>query len=225
MRLFDWRRREEQAKMVLPEGNLFELPGKRLSLKDCFFLCLDFNINLGNLFPIPGSRKRFKRVGRGIAAGQGKSCGRGMRGQKSRAGESIRQGFEGGQTPIHRRLPKYPTHTQNYHRREKYYLVQLASLNLFNDNELITPVNLREQGLLGKSIRKKMRYKLVGGAILEKTNLTVFAHGFTQSAKTSIEDQGGKCVVIEKFKRKLNDSVNEDRLGRIIYPLPILQEL
>ena len=76
---------------------------------------IDYNLNVNTIFPIPGSRQKFRRVGRGISAGQGKSCGTGQHGQNSRSGAGTRPGFEGGQTPLYRRLPKYVGKTMRGH--------------------------------------------------------------------------------------------------------------
>lgn len=171
-----------------------------------------------NLFPIPGSRKRFQRVGRGISAGQGKSCGRGMRGQKSRKGEGkgVRVGFEGGQTPLYRRLPKYPGRTQNYHRSPKYILLKLSSLNQFSDGETIDLLKLTESGLLGKQPKNSRAYKVVGDSVpLIRKNLIVRAHAFTSGVSKQIEDNGGTCIVMSQTAKGLTAAEAEERRQQI----------
>ena len=156
-------------------------------------------LNLGNLRRTPGSKKRFQRVGRGISAGQGESCGRGMRGQKSRSGAGIRPTFEGGQTPLFRRMPKYPRRTQNYHRQEKFHLVQLQDLSTVK----LSHVNSRalfDLGFLGKYREKPLIYKIVGNSPSNFPNMTIEAHAFTKPAREIIETNGGKCVLLSKTR-------------------------
>jgi len=161
---------------------------------------------LSNLRPAPGSAHRKKRKGRGDAAGQGASCGFGMRGQKSRSGRPTRAGFEGGQTPLYRRLPKFvgrpmgPGHT-----KKEYALIKLSTLNSAADNTEVDADTLRAAGALTKSCHKYS--KVVGGEDLTAKGLTVKAHAFTQSAREAIEGSGGNCVVVPKTAPAVKEPV------------------
>ena len=158
----------------------------------------DYVLNFNTLFPIPGSRKKFQRVGRGISAGQGKTCGRGMRGQKSRSGEGggVRPGFEGGQTPLYRRLPKYVGKPMKAHTKTEYSLIKLDHLNEVADGSTVDFASLVEAGVVTKANKGIEIQKVVGGADLTKKSLTVKAHAFTESARAAIEGNGGKCIVL-----------------------------
>lgn len=150
---------------------------------------------LNNLRPAPGSRHRKKRKGRGHAAGQGGSCGFGMRGQKSRSGRGVRPGFEGGQTPLYRRVPKFVGRpTGPGHKKTEYALIKLAHLNMCKDGAVVTMGALQGVGVCTKQKRKL--FKVVGGEELKAANLTVRAHAFTSSAVEAIEGAGGKCVLL-----------------------------
>lgn len=151
---------------------------------------------------MPGSRKRFKRVGRGISAGQGASCGRGMRGQKSRAGRGagVRAGFEGGQTPLYRRLPKIVGKPQKGHKKKIYELIKLSMLNQVEDNTVVDFQYLYERGIRTKPNKGRKIFKVVGGEELTAKNLVVKAHAFTESARAAIEEHGGKCVLMSQTK-------------------------
>merc|ERR1711871_77987 len=150
---------------------------------------------LDNLKPAPGSKKRFERKGRGIAAGQGATCGFGMRGQKSRSGRPTRPGFEGGQQPLYRRLPKFqgkplgPGHTKT-----EYGLIKLEYLNAAGDDAQVDHKSLMEIGAMTK-LKPKLT-KVVGSGELTVTGQTVMAHAFTSSAVEAIEGEGGKCVLL-----------------------------
>ena len=184
------------------------------------FFFLDYEPNLSNIFPIPGSRHRFKRVGRGIAAGQGGSCGRGMRGQKSRAGNGagVRIGFEGGQTPLYRRIPKYVGRTNKYLKKPKYKLVKLHQLNNFIPGEIIDKHIFFARGMLGKSTKKKYIYKIVGGsAPLTIHNLTVKAHAFTAPAREAIENNNGTCILMSKTKDIPLQIAEREKLEKLKY--------
>ncbi len=133
--------------------------------------------------------KKTKRKGRGIASGLGKTSGRGHGGQKSRSGGGVRPGFEGGQMPLQQRLPKRGF--TNIFRREMVVL-NVEKLNDFNDDTVVTPVLLKESGLLRKL---KDGLKILGQGELEK-KLTVQAHKFSKSAVEKIEAAGGKAEVI-----------------------------
>ena len=145
---------------------------------------------LNSLKPNTGSRKKKLRKGRGIAAGQGASCGFGMRGQKSRSGRPTRPGFEGGQMPLYRRVPKLK-HFEIINQK-KFSVINLEKLNKFNDDELVNLDSLVKKGLLFKP---KFPLKILGNGNI-KVKLKVEAHSFTKSAKEKIESVGGSCNVI-----------------------------
>jgi large subunit ribosomal protein L15 len=177
MKLFDWKRRtaDETALNDL-DNTLF---------------------TLDNLKHAPGSRHRKSRKGRGISAGQGATCGFGMRGQKSRGGSPTRPGFEGGQTALYRRLPKFvgqptgPGHTKT--------IYNTISTDVLETVAAGSPINfdsLFESKLITKS--KYDLHKIVmgkkDGSIA--SNLTVQAHAYTKSAREAIEAAGGKCELL-----------------------------
>ena len=145
---------------------------------------------LNSLKPNTGSRKKKLRKGRGIAAGQGASCGFGMRGQKSRSGRPTRPGFEGGQMPLYRRVPKLK-HFEIINQK-KFSVINLEKLNNFNDDELVNLDSLVKKGLLFKP---KFPLKILGNGNI-KVKLKVEAHSFTKSAKEKIESAGGSCNVV-----------------------------
>ena len=145
---------------------------------------------LNSLKPNTGSRKKKLRKGRGIAAGQGASCGFGMRGQKSRSGRPTRPGFEGGQMPLYRRVPKLK-HFEIINQK-KFSLINLEKLNKFNDDEVVNLDSLVKKGLLFKP---KFPLKILGNGNV-KVKLKVEAHSFTKSAKEKIESAGGSCNVV-----------------------------
>lgn len=134
-----------------------------------------------------GARHKRKRIGRGNATGQGKTAGRGMKGQNSRSGGGTRPGFEGGQTPLFQRLPKRGF--TNYTRKE-YTIINLDRLNKFEEGTKITPELLAESGIV-KQV--KTGIKILGEGTLEK-KLEVSAHKFSKSAKEAIEAAGGKVI-------------------------------
>ena len=145
---------------------------------------------LNSLKPNTGSRKKKLRKGRGIAAGQGASCGFGMRGQKSRSGRPTRPGFEGGQMPLYRRVPKLK-HFEIINQK-KFSVINLEKLNKFNDDEVVNLDSLVKKGLLFKP---KFPLKILGNGNI-KVKLKVEAHSFTKSAKEKIEAAGGSCNVL-----------------------------
>ena len=146
--------------------------------------------SLNSLKPNSGSRKKKLRKGRGIAAGQGASCGFGMRGQKSRSGRPTRPGFEGGQMPLYRRVPKLK-HFEIINQK-LYSTINISKLNSYKDDEIVNLDSLVKNGLLYKP---KYPLKILGGGDL-KVKLTVEAHSFTSSAKQKIEDAGGSCKIL-----------------------------
>lgn len=141
-------------------------------------------MNLHELTPAPGSRQARTRVGRGLGSGLGKTAGRGMKGQNSRTGGGVRTGFEGGQMPLYRRLPKRGF--KNIW-ADKFAEVNVSSLERFEDGTVVDPVALIEAGIL-KNVYDGVR--ILGGGELTK-KLTVKANYFTKSAKEKIEKAGG----------------------------------
>ena len=146
-------------------------------------------MKLHELSPAPGSRKTRIRRGRGLGSGLGKTAGRGQKGQNSRSGGGVRTGFEGGQMPLYRRLPKRGF--KNIFAKE-YAEVNVSSLNRFDDGAVVDPVALIEEGIL-KNVRDGVR--ILGNGELTK-KLTVKANGFTKSAENKIKAAGGEVEVI-----------------------------
>jgi len=147
-------------------------------------------LSLNNLKPAKGSTHKKKRVGRGPGSGLGKTAGRGEKGQKSRSGYSRKLGFEGGQMPLHRRLPKRGF-TNAF--KKRWLEVSIAALDQhFSADEEVTPELLHERGII-----KKARYDVVvlGNGELSKA-LRITAHRFTKSAREKIEKAGGAASVI-----------------------------
>jgi len=144
---------------------------------------------LSNLRPKKGSTANRKRIGRGDASGTGGTAGKGHKGQKARAGGGIRLGFEGGQMPLVRRLPKFGFTNAKF--KKRYDLVTLSQLNAFEGD--ITIEALVEAGLLKADKRAKVKV-LMNGEIEKAVNVQV--HKISASAKKAIEDKGGKVEVI-----------------------------
>ena len=147
-------------------------------------------MELHSLKAAEGSRKVRNRVGRGTSSGNGKTSGRGQKGQKSRSGGGVRPGFEGGQLPLYRRLPKRGFTNAMF--KTKYAVINLDDLNKFDENAVVTPELLAEMGLIKKGLDG---IKVLGRGTLEK-KLTVKAHKFSGVAKEQIEKLGGKAEVI-----------------------------
>src|SRR2546430_12273938 len=151
-------------------------------------------MRLHDLKPRPGAKHRRKRLGQGESSGHGKTSGRGGKGQTARSGSSIRIGFEGGQMPLIRRIPKRGFNNTRHGTR--YLPVNLESLNRFDDGARIDEATLRGAGLAngrGDGI------KILGDGDLTR-KLTVTAHAFSASAKAKIEAKGGSCEVIAAKK-------------------------
>ena len=146
-------------------------------------------MKLHELAPAAGSKKTRTRVGRGLGSGLGKTSGGGQKGQNSRSGGGVRTGFEGGQMPLYRRLPKRGF--KNIFALQ-YAEVNVSQLNRFEDGATVDPVALIEAGIL-KNVRDGIR--ILGNGTLER-KLTVIANGFTKSAVEKIEAAGGKVEVI-----------------------------
>ncbi|WP_318506263.1 50S ribosomal protein L15 [Bacillus sp. T3] len=146
-------------------------------------------MKLHELKPAEGSRKERKRLGRGIGSGQGKTAGKGHKGQNARSGGGVRLGFEGGQTPLFRRLPKRGFTNIN---RKEYAIVNLDVLNRFEEGTEVTPELLLETGIVSS---EKAGIKILAKGSVEK-KLTVKAHKFSSAAKEAIEAAGGTTEVI-----------------------------
>ncbi len=145
-------------------------------------------MNLSNLHPAKGSRKNRKRVGRGPGSGMGKTSGRGSKGQKSISGYSSKRGFEGGQMPLHRRLPKRGF--TNIFRKE-YSEVNLDRLEKIT-KKVVKLKDLKEAGIIKK---ESERVKILGRGEIS-SSMTIHAHKFSRSALEKIEKAGGKVIVI-----------------------------
>ncbi|MBS2967352.1 50S ribosomal protein L15 [Metabacillus sp. KIGAM252] len=146
-------------------------------------------MKLHELKPAEGSRRERNRLGRGIGSGNGKTSGKGHKGQNARSGGGVRPGFEGGQTPLFRRLPKRGFTNIN---RKEYAVVNLERLNRFEEGTEVTPELLLETGVLSST---KAGVKILGEGKIEK-KLTVKANKFSSSAKEAIEAAGGTAEVI-----------------------------
>ena len=146
-------------------------------------------MKLENLVATPEAKTR-KRVGRGPGSGMGKTSTRGENGQRSRSGASIPAWFEGGQSPLYRRIPKRGFNNARF--RIEYATINLNDLNRFNDGDVVTPELLKERGIIKKQL---CGVKVLGNGELEK-KLTVKASRFSSSAVTKIESAGGKAEVI-----------------------------
>lgn len=147
-------------------------------------------MKLHELKPNEGSVQTRKRVGRGPGSGLGKTSGKGHKGQNARSGGGVRLGFEGGQLPLFRRLPKRGFN--NYEFRTEYAIVNVGDLNDFKDGSVIELSNLKESGLVKK---EKDGIKILGNGELTK-KLTVKANKFSSTARVKIENAGGKIEVI-----------------------------
>jgi large subunit ribosomal protein L15 len=147
-------------------------------------------MELNNLKPRKGARHAKKRVGRGPGSGHGKTAGRGEKGQKSRSGYSRMLGFEGGQMPLHRRLPKRGF--TNIFKKE-YAIVNLSDLERFNDGATVDETSLRQIGLVKGRVDG---VKVLGHGKLTR-KLTIHAAKFSESARKQIEAAGGTCQEIQ----------------------------
>ncbi|WP_040203263.1 50S ribosomal protein L15 [Neobacillus jeddahensis] len=146
-------------------------------------------MKLHELKPAEGSRQERKRLGRGIGSGQGKTAGKGHKGQNARSGGGVRIGFEGGQTPLYRRLPKRGFTNVS---RKEYAIVNLDALNRFEEGTEVTPELLIESGVVSN---ERAGIKILAKGNVEK-KLTVKAHKFSSAAKEAIEAAGGTTEVI-----------------------------
>lgn len=144
---------------------------------------------LNELKAVEGARHARKRLGRGIGSGNGKTAGKGNKGQNARSGGGVRPGFEGGQLPLFQRLPKRGFHNVN---RVEYSVVNVEDLNVFADNTVVDVKALQEAGLVKKLYAG---VKILGDGKLTK-KLTVKAHKFSAKAKIAIEEAGGTVEVM-----------------------------
>ena len=147
-------------------------------------------MKLNELRVVEGSKKERRRGGRGSCSGMGKTSGKGHKGQKARSGYSRKAGFEGGQLPLYRRLPKRGFSNANF--KTEYAVLNLSDLNKFDEGTVVTPELLKETGIVKKQLSG---IKVLGNGALEK-KLTVKAHKFSITAKEKIEAAGGKVEVI-----------------------------
>ena len=146
-------------------------------------------MKLHELSPAPGSVRDVKRIGRGHGSGNGKTAGKGHKGQKARAGRGIRAGFEGGQMPLHRRIPKRGF---NNIFATPYTAINVAVLNRFEDGAVVDAAALIEMGVISECPNG---LKVLSNGTLTK-KLTVKAAAFSESAKEKIEQAGGKAEVV-----------------------------
>ncbi|WP_027339522.1 50S ribosomal protein L15 [Halonatronum saccharophilum] len=147
-------------------------------------------MKLHDLKPAKGSKKGRKRLGRGIGSGKGKTSGKGHKGQNARSGGGVRPTFEGGQTPLFRRLPKRGFSNARF--KKEYAVVNIEDLNRFEDNTVVSIEELKAAGLIDKV---KDGVKILGDGNLDKA-LTVKSNKFSKSAVEKIEAAGGKVEVI-----------------------------
>lgn len=147
-------------------------------------------MKLNSIYQPEGAIKTRKRVGRGPGSGLGKTSGKGHKGQNARSGGGVRPGFEGGQLPLFRRLPKRGFTNAPF--KTEYAVINLSDLNKFDDGAVITPEILKEMGLVKNQLDG---IKVLGNGTLEK-KLVVKAHKFSNVAKEQIEKLGGKVEVI-----------------------------
>lgn len=147
-------------------------------------------MKLNSMYAPYGATKTRKRVGRGTSSGTGKTSGKGHKGQNARSGGGVRQGFEGGQLPLYRRLPKRGFSNAKF--KTEYAVINLSDLNNFDDGAVITPELLKEMGLVKNQLDG---IKILGNGILEK-KIIVKVNKFSEIAKQQIEKLGGKAEVI-----------------------------
>ena len=142
---------------------------------------------LSELAPNKGATHKKKRVGRGDGSNWGGTAGKGHKGQLARSGGKVKRGFEGGQTPLHRRLPKFGFKNTQF--KNNYVIINLQQLNAFDGD--VTPETLVDKGFM----KKTEKLKVLANGKLEK-GITVKAHKFSEAAKTEIEKAGGKAEVL-----------------------------
>lgn len=147
-------------------------------------------MKLHTMYPNPGATKVAKRKGQGVGSGNGKTAGKGHKGQNARSGGGVRPGFEGGQLPLYRRLPKRGFSNALF--KTEYAVINLSDLNKFEEGSTITPELLKEMGILKNQLDG---VKVLGNGTLEK-KLVVKANKFSTKAVEEIEKLGGKAEVI-----------------------------
>ena len=147
-------------------------------------------MKLNTMHPAEGATETRKRIGRGIGSGNGKTAGKGHKGQNARSGGGVRPGFEGGQLPLYRRLPKRGFSNAKF--KVRYATINLSDLNRFEDGAVVTPELLKEMGLVKNQLDG---IKVLGNGTLNK-KLTVKAHNFSTRAQAEIERLGGKIEVM-----------------------------
>ncbi len=152
-------------------------------------------MDLKTLKPAPGSHHRIKRIGRGIGSGHGKTAGRGHKGRGSRSGGNTPPGYEGGQMPLQRRIPKHGFRRlqANQADRERIEIVNLAALSIFGDGIEVNPAALVEKGLVKAGHKVKI---LADGELGRK--ITVRAHAFSKAARGKIAAAGGSAELIQE---------------------------
>jgi len=150
-------------------------------------------MQLDSMKPPPGSRKSPRRVGRGPGSGLGKTSGRGHKGRGARSGGNVHPGFEGGQMPLQRRLPK-----RGFFRRGRvaFQVVNIKDLAGFEPDSVVDEAALRERGLA----KRRTPIKVLGEGKIDR-KLTVRAHGFSASARRAIEAAGGACEVLARAEQ------------------------
>ena len=146
-------------------------------------------MDLGNLHPSPGSKRPIKRVGRGTGSGHGKTAGRGHKGKGARSGGNVKPGYEGGQMPLQRRLPKRGFRPIA---RTSYTVVNVGRLAAFDAGSTVDRDALRAHGL----VRRRGPIKILGEGTLDRA-LTVQAQAFSEKARAAIEGAGGTATVVE----------------------------
>lgn len=151
-------------------------------------------MRLNDLFPPKGVNKKCKRVGRGVGSGHGKTSGRGHKGQGARSGGNLRPGFEGGQMPLARRLPK-KGFTNPF--KTRYQIINVKDLNIFKKDSTVTPQMLKEQNLI-KDIDRPVKVLNVGK--MTKA-LHIQTEAISKQAKEKIEKAGGKVELLKRSKR------------------------
>ena len=150
-------------------------------------------MDVSSLPAVPGARHRRKRVGRGIGSGHGKTATRGQKGQRARTGSGKRPGFEGGRTPLIRKLPKRGFRYKATNRPLPDQIVNVEQLNSFADGDRITVERLAEQGLVSSA---EQAVKLLGDGILNK-RLTIVVHRASAGARTKVQQAGGAVELLD----------------------------
>ncbi|XP_042486130.1 50S ribosomal protein L15, chloroplastic [Macadamia integrifolia] len=198
------KRREERSVVVLTRAS------SSSSASAAIKVASDVRFRLDNLGPQPGSRKKDKRKGRGIAAGQGNSCGFGMRGQKSRSGPGVRKGFEGGQMPLYRRIPKLRGIAGGMHAGlPKFVPVNLKDIEAagFQEGDEVSLESLKKKGIINPSGReRRLPLKILGEGELS-VKLNIKARALSESAKEKLQAAGCSLTILPGRKKWVKPSV------------------